>query len=195
MSNTDSIVRLPKIGTRTHIVESDDMGDYAFTLREDRKRRSVQMNREDKRAQVQARALHNADLADLDMREQVRDALFSAPYTGMTGTHRPDTSFASDLPSRTEVEFSVLYGTHEVRLSGCKYGCKVMRSDEGREYVFHSSVYGHDASSVEPVKRERVKVQHVVSKRVRVSSTERDNYRREREMRDLGFGARYGIHL
>lgn len=194
MSNTDNIVRLPKIGTRTLIVETDDMGDYEFTLREDRKRRSVQMNREDKRAQVQARAHHNADLADLDMREQVRDALFSAPYTGMTGTHRPDTSFASNLPSRTEVEFSVLHGSHEVRMSGCKYGCKVMRTPEGREYVFHSSVYGHDVSSVQPV-TERVKVQHVVSKRVRVSSEERDNYRREREMRDLGFGARYGVHL
>jgi hypothetical protein len=155
----------------------------------------VNMERNDKRQQVEARVRHNQEVADLDMREQVRDVLFSAPYTGPVGTHRPDTSFASYLPSRSEVEFSVLHGSHEVRISGCKYGCKVMRTDEGREYVFHSAVYGHDVSSVEPVKRERVKVQHVAPKRVRIADSERENYRREREMRDLGFGARYGVHL
>lgn len=101
MSKTDN-ARLPRIGKRTLVTESDDMGVYSFTIANDEQRREVQRKHEDKRANTQARVLHNREVADLDMREQVRDALFSAPYTGPVGTRVQDTPMP-DCESVSEV--------------------------------------------------------------------------------------------
>lgn len=159
-------------------------------------RNYVNRERQDKRVAVEARTLHNREIADLDMREQVREALFSAEYTGPVGTKMAEWErvlLGKDEP----MDWS---STQEVRLTDCMYGCKVYRDANGKESILHSETYGHEASWIEQVfvpEPAPVKVQHVIPKRERMSNNkrERDERSLEREMRDLGFGGRYGIHL
>lgn len=168
-------------------------------------RKYVGMEHDEKRAAASARVLHNADAAEQDWREQIADALLTPEYTGPVGTRRNKAEHTHSI--------DCLGGEgREVRLSTCEYGCKVYDTKCG-ELIFHSSVYGHMTYSVEvaPV----TKVEHVAPKDARMLKREkalaarkqaqqqaraaaariREDERREREMRDLGFGSRTGISL
>ena len=181
MSKTDN-ARLPKIGKRTLVTESDDMGTYSFTLTSNEARREVQRNHEDKRANVEARVLRNREVADLDMREQVRDALYTPAYTGPVGTRLPE--WERVLLHTHGIE--CLGGASEVRLAHtCEYGCKVYATSKCGELIFHSSIYGHTTYSVEVVPAP-VKVQHAVptTRTVRKTADElREEIRRVRASR------------
>lgn len=197
MSKTDN-ARLPKIGKRTVVTESDDMGVYTFTVTSDTQRREVQRVHEDKRANVEARVLRNREVADLDMREQVRDALYTPEYTGPVGTRMAEW----ERTLLHEHTIDCLVGASEVRLANvCEYGCKVYATRKCGELIFHSAIYGHTTYSVEvPMKVQPVVPTHKIVRkteqelreeirRVRASRM-RDEQNLEAVAREHGFGQR-----
>lgn len=197
MSKTDN-ARLPKIGARLLVTERDDMGEYTFLANDTEARRSVQRERKDKRVATQARVLHNKAVADLDMREQVQDALFTPAYTGPVGTRIAEWERVL-LHEHTLACFA---GAREIRLvHTCEYGCKVYATRECGELILHSNAYGHREDSIEVP----VTIQHVVPTTRTVRKTEaelraeirrvrasrlRDEQEVERTAREHGFGQR-----
>lgn len=151
MSKTDN-ARLPRIGKRVIVTESDDMGMYSFTLVNNEARREVQRNHEDKRANAEARVLRNREVADLDMREQVRDALYSAPYEGPVGTRVQDTP----VPDCESVTIEPVVPTHktvrkteqELREEIRRVRASRMRDEQDIERIAREHGFGQRMSGV-----------------------------------------------
>lgn len=169
MSNTDK-ARLPKITPvlLVPVTECDEMGSYTFfhhVYLNDR-RYFHRVERQGKREMAQDGAGIKARLADADTREQIEDVLLSEPYTGPVGTK------------------------HTVDM--CKGTCTMPSHQKPVE------------RKVQPVVSRKAhldayldrQAQEILRLRLERKRNQREReYNLEREMKNLGFGGRYGILL
>lgn len=133
-------------------------------------RRYVNDEQAAKREKALHRTLHNRNIAEQDMREQVRDALYTPAYTGPVGTHRKG---EDTMPSREEV-----------------YGSATEPDLQHIERVHIEHVL-YNKRPVAQIEKDAIRL----LARQRYASRLRAEELAERSARELGFGGREGVYV